>query len=782
LCKIPLTITYLLENQPPNLHIVLITRADPPLSLARLRAHGQLLEVRASDLQFTPDEAAALLNDAMALALEPEQIAAVHLRTEGWIVGLRLAALSLREHSSLDREGFIEQFTGSHRFILEYLTEEVLRALPEEQRQFLLRTSILDQFCAPLCHAVTGNADCHRLLDEIRIANLFLVPLDAGGRWFRYHHLFADLLRTLLERDHPGASAALHQRAAVWFDEQGYPAQAVDHALRSGDPAQAKELFFKHWLSVFHRGEVATVLRWLDALPEQAAAGDPSLSVAHCWALFLSGQSTAIAPPLERASEAYDRLVAGGALSGVPQSLIAAQLAMMRSVLARGRADHAQSVAYGEDAVRLAPPEIPEIAGTAWDRLGLFSTSWHKASMVLDAAGTAWNMLGGARAGAGDYEGAIEAHKRGIEVVYGAGNLVGAYMCTYARAMYLIVQGRLNEAEDLCRSTIERGLRDGHGDFPAAGWPRVAMARIELERNRLEEAEAHLNDGLRIARHAGFGELQRAGRYIGAHIAAARGDLEGALAILQDTERIVSALDDPYQSGELAREWIKVYLNAGQWDAARAELALLEQHYAVTRHANVLLWRNWLAAALLCAEGRHRQALVRLDKAIGHVRATNSIGEWIRLLALQAVALEARGRRESARSALREALELDAPEGYVRRWLDAGPSIAPLLRDLRDRGDTPQVLHAYLDALLDACQRAFGDLALQPLDRMLDPLTPRELEVTRLICQGYSNAEIARQLVVAVSTVKKHTSHIYDKLGVRSRAQAIARAHDLGLV
>jgi LuxR family maltose regulon positive regulatory protein len=522
-------LSYLLDHQPANLRIVLISRVDPPISLARLRAHGQLIEIRATNLEFSAAEAAILFNDVINLNLNPEQVEALNERTEGWIVGLQLAALSLRGHPAYDT--FFERFTGSHQFVLDYLTEEVLRTLPDAQRQFLLRTSILDQFCAPLCHAVTGNADCPRMLDEIRIANLFLIPLgrtpsdDTGGRWFRYHHLFAGLLRTLLERDHPGASAALHQRAAVWFDEQGFPAQAVDHALRSGDPGQAKELFFRHWLSVFHSGGVATVLRWLDALPEPAAGVDPSLAVAHCWALFLSGQSTAIGPPLERACEAYDRLVAKGALSGVPQSLIAAHLAMMRSVLARGRADHARSVAYGEEAVRLAPPEMQETTGTGWDMLGLFSTSRHKASMVLDAAGTAWNMLGGARAGAGDYEGAIEAHKRGIELVYGAGNLVGAHMSTYAQAMYLIVQGRLGEAEHACRSMIERGLRDGYGDLPAAGWPHVAMARIELERDRLEEAEAYLDDGLRIARPGGQGELLRAGRYLGAQLAAARGDL-----------------------------------------------------------------------------------------------------------------------------------------------------------------------------------------------------------------------------------------------------------------
>ena len=788
---------YLLDHLPPpsvgGLHLTLIARADPPLSLARLRAHGQLLEIRASDLQFTPDEAATLLNGMMALALNPEQVAAVRQRTEGWIVGLRLAALSLKRQPSLDRDRgrahaeFIQQFTGSHQYILDYLTEEVLRALPDEQREFLLQTSILDRFNAPLCRAVTGNAASRRLLGEIRLANLFLIPLDTGGRWFRYHHLFADLIRTLLERDHLDKIPALHSKAAAWFDGQGYPDQAVDHALRAGDPTRAKQMIFKHWGAVFRRGEVATVLRWLDALlPAQAPAGDPSVSLAYCWALFLSGQPTAIAPPLERAREAYDRLVAEGTLTGAPQSVVAAQLAIMSSVLARGNGQHAESVADAEQAVRLVPPEMPEPAETAWDALGLFSLSQYKAPVVLETAGTAWNMLAVARAGAGNFDGAIEAHSRGIELSHRVGNLVGAYSCTYGCAMYAFIQGRLNEAEDLCRSTIERAAREGHADLPLAGWPYVALARIEAERYRLGEAQACLDRGLQIARRGGFGELQRAGRYLRAQLAAARGDLEGALAILQDTERIVSALDDPYLSGELSWKWATVYYKAGQWDAAREKLAVLEQSCAVTRHAILLVSRDWLTAGLLCAAERYAEALIKLDEAIGRVRATNSIGALIRLLALQAAALSATGGRGAARAALREALELGAPEGYVWHWLEAGSEIAPLLHEWRDRSDTPQALHVYLDALLDACRTAFGaparPPAATPAGAMLDPLTTRELEVTRLICQGLSNAEIARQLVVAVSTIKKHTSHIYDKLGVRSRSQAIARAHELGLV
>jgi LuxR family maltose regulon positive regulatory protein len=352
--------------------------------------------------------------------------------------------------------------------------------------------------------------------------------------------------------------------------------------------------------------------------------------------------------------------------------------------------------------------------------------------------------------------------------------------------MYLIAQGRLKEADGSCRSAIERGLREGHGDLPVAGWPYVAMSRIELERYRLDKAEAYLNDGLRIARPGGYGELLRAGRYLRAHLAAARGNQDGAVDILQDTERIVDAMDDPYLRGELAWEWTTVCLNTGDWHGARIKLANLERICTATRHANLLMARDWLTARLLSAEGRYDEALAELAEAIHRARAADSKGTLSRLLALQAVALDATGKREATRSVLREAVNLGAPGGYIRRWLEAGPAIAPLLRDLRDQSDTPEAWYPYLDALLDTCRSAFGDAALQPARQlageMLDPLTERELEIMRLIGQGYSNPEIASELVVTVNTIKKHTSNIYGKLGVRSRTQAIARAHELNLL
>jgi LuxR family maltose regulon positive regulatory protein len=749
------SLSYLLEHQPQNLHLILITRVDPLIPLARLRAQGQLNEIRAEELQFSTAEAKTLLNEKMGLNLKPEQIELLNTRTESWVVGLQLAALSLKGHS--DHESFIEMFTGGHQFILDYLTEEVLDTLPEAQREFLLRTSILERFCDSLCKAVTGDPSSQQLLEEIRKSNLFLIPLDNEGRWFRYQHLFAEVLNVLLERYHPDELSALHLRAAAWFEREGYPGEAVDHALHSGDMVRARELVLKHWLLVLHRGEIATVLRWLDALPESEET-DPYVPLAKCWALFISWQNSAIGPQLERATDAYEFLVDKGSLHGEQKEEVAAQLAMMRSVLARERGEHAKSVAHAEEAARLVPSDM------------------------VEGIGTAWNMLAAARAGAGDFGGAIEAYESGIALAYEEGNLVGAYMCSYGQAMYMLIQGQLNEAEELCRQTIDRAVREGHGDFPAAGALHIAMARIEMERGHLDEAEAYLNTGLRIARPGGFGETERTGRYLRAHIASIRGDLATAVDVFVETARIINAMDEPYQTGELNREWALLCIQTGDLDAARKKLHLLDEAIAAIGHGNLLLWRGSLVPRLLCAEERYEEALTALEEPIARAQAGHSNGQMIRLLALQAIALDALGESKLARFALHKGLALGAPGGYIWQWLSAGSGIEPLLRNLRAERDCPEGFRPYLDSLLDACQEIFGE-SKQPTPReQPDLLTPRELDILRLICEGYSNPEIANKLVVTLNTVKKHTSNIYGKLGVRSRTQAIARANELNLL
>jgi LuxR family maltose regulon positive regulatory protein len=743
-------VDFLLEYQPPNSHMVLITRVDPPLSLARLRAHGQLGEIRATDLQFTEQEASILLNTVMRFNLSSQQVSALVNRTEGWAVGLHLAALSLKNTVAV--KAFIEQFTGSHQFVLDYLTEEVLRGLPESQRRFLLQTSILDRFNEPLCRAVVGGTVENGALSALRSSNLFLTPLDEQGEWFRYHQLFAELLRALLQRDYPERLAELHLNAAAWFAAEGFIDEAVKHALRSGDMAYAKDLIVQHWSAMTHQGKVSTVLRWLDALPAELNQRDLGVALARCWALHLSGQTSAIVSCLTTAETLFEQVVSAGNMPVSQQNVIASQLSMMESVLARVNGDHAAAVAHAEDAVRIVPQD------------------------VLHAAGPAWNLLGAARIGAGDLDGGIAAFEHGIELAYTGNNLLSAFVSIFGQAVYLAQQGHLNTAEEKCRAALDRATGDGHAEFPATGLLHIALARLALERNKLDEAETHLSAGLQIARSGGFSEAIRFGRYTRAHLAAARGNIHQATRIFEDAEPIIVAMDDPYLTGELNREWARVCLLAGDLESARQRLAILEEKSTATHHPQLHSAHAWMAARLFISIGCYSNALAILADAIHDARTAHSYGELIRLLALQSVALTGNDNPVHARTALLRAVDLGAPQGYIRQWLDAGPALVPSVKQLRDGAEAGN--RAYLDLVVAACQVTFG-AAAPPPRALLNPLSDRELAVLRLIDEGCSNREIAEKLVVTLHTVKKHTSNIYSKLGVASRTQAVARAREL---
>jgi LuxR family maltose regulon positive regulatory protein len=746
-------LSYVLDHQPSNLHIFLLTRADPQFAMARLRAHNALIEVRAGDLQFSPDEAATLLNDKMGLALDPWQIDTVTARTENWAVGLRLAAVALRDHPAPGN--FLQDFTGSHHFILDYLAEEVIRNLPAEQREFLLRTSLLERFCGELCQEVAGVSSGQAMLEEIRKRNLFLIRLDGEGNWFRYHHLFAEVLHALLRHHHSGEIGALHLKAAEWLDGNGYPVEAVDHGLRSGNTARAADLVLRHWLPAVHRGEVATVLRWLDALPHEVTAGDLPLTLARCWALLVSGQTAAIAPHLEQADRQFDAAAKDRLVTDTDTASISAQLSMMRSVVARSAGDHAQAVAYAEAAGRLVPGDRAE------------------------GIGTTWTIIGAARAGAGDYEGAIEAYGRGIEPGYADGNLSGAFGCIYGQAMYLVLQGRIGEADALCRAALERADRESNGELPAAGWLHIAMARIALERTHLDTALTYVDHGLRIATTGGFGEAVRSGRCVQAHILAARGEFDSATRLFEETERIVRSMRDPYLAGDLSREWAGLCFTRGDLEGAHERMRVLEESIASTKHANLVLARRWMVPRLLCAEERYEAAVDALDDSIRHARRAKSNGELLRLLALLAAAHGAVGDRQAAGSDLIEALELGAAGGYVWRVMDAGPLLGDVLLDIGSDRQAGR-FRDYLDLLVRAHREIYSTGRIRQAAR--DSLTRREVEIMRLICRGLSNQEIAGELIVSLNTVKKHTSNIYGKLGVRSRTQAIARARGMDLV
>ncbi|MBN1122423.1 MAG: hypothetical protein JXJ17_15210 [Anaerolineae bacterium] len=740
------SLSFFLEHLPPTIHVLILTRVDPPFSLGRLRANGNLTEIRAADLQFSLDETADFLGRVMHLSLTPEQISALEKRTEGWIVGLKLAALSLQRQP--DSARFIDAFSGSHQYILEYLTEEVLHSLSADRRAFLLRTSILDSFCPSLCEAVTGDPDSLQIVADLLAENLFVIPLDQAGDWFRYHHLFTQLLQALLQRDFPAEIPDLHLRAADWYNDAGHLAQAAEHKFRSGDMQQAKTYVVDRWNDMLHRGGVTTVLKWAKRLPDDMAREDVNLALANCWARYLTGQSLAMAPYIDYAESDFNRLVDEGLLAGKQRGFIESQVYMMRSAFAQSQGRFDESVAYAEHAVRVVPPEM-----------GI-------------AAGPAWNLLGAARASTGDIDGGIDAYQTGIDIAYNARNFLSAFAAIFWSTVYLIRQGRLTEAHDGCQIILDRALADGLSNFPAVGLLYVALALIALERNHLDEAQAL------VEKSGGFSEALRYGRTIRARLYLALGEIETAKPVMEDVERIVLATGEPHASAEMHIEWAKMHIRLGHPDQVRARLAALSQLDATNlAHPLLRFSFDWLSACVLWLDGDLAPALDIVDAALRRASASNSDGERLRFLILRALILDAADRFAESRSALLEALRIGSSQGYMRTWIDAGEQIAPLLAKVhRDGVDSPALL-PYLDTLLDLCDATFDPSAAPS-----SILTDRELEIMQLIGEGCSNTQIAEGLVVSINTVKKHTSNIYSKLGVASRTQAIAKARELELI
>jgi LuxR family maltose regulon positive regulatory protein len=523
------SLSFFLEHMPSTGHMLLLTRVDPPLPLGRLRANSDLSEIRAADLQFTIGETSEFLNKVMDLELSQEQITTLDKRTEGWVVGLKLAGLSLQRRPDTDR--FIDAFSGSHQYILEYLTEEVLSTLSDSQQRFLLHTSILDAFCTSLCEAVTGEPDSQEIIDEAISTNLFVIPLDQSGEWFRYHHLFSELLRSLLARDFTNEVPGLHLRASSWYREAGYLAQAADHVFLSGDMERAKTYVIENWNAMLHRGGVNTVLKWVNRLPDHMAQDDVYLALANCWARHLSGRTLEMAPYVEYAGSAFKRLVDQEQLVGEQRGFVESQVYMMRSALLRSQEQFEDSVRYAEQAVEAVPTNI-----------GI-------------AAGPAWNLLGAAREGAGDIDGGIAAYQKGMGIAYSAENYLSAFAAVFWSTMYLIRQGRLTEAYDTCRLVIERATQDDLAGFPAFGLLYVALALIALERNQLDEAREL------VLRGGGFSEALRYGRTIRARLHLALGEPETAIAMLEDVERIVTATGEPHAIAEMHFEWAKLHIN-----------------------------------------------------------------------------------------------------------------------------------------------------------------------------------------------------------------------------
>ena len=764
------SLRFLLEHRPDGLCVVLATRSDPPLALARLRARGQLIELRADQLRFTDGEAAVLLRHVAAgsgPALPDEIATALAARTEGWAAGLQLAAMSLRGRS--DVAGFVADFSGSHRHVLDYLAEEVLERQPEQVRAFLLETSVLDRLSGELCDAVTGRPGSQALLEQVEHAGLFLTPLDEVRGWWRYHHLFADLLRARLEAEQPGRVARLHRNAAGWCGERGLADEAIRHAIAAGEMTWAARLIEQHFDAVFYmRGETATIERWLAALPADLILSRPRLLLAQAQMAAAGGRID----DLERWADVAERACARVAEEPF-EPTVGHAASLLANVPAHIALDHSYVAQLRGD-----PDRTAQFASQALAELG--DEEWALNSIAQGLLAMAeW------------LRGRLAAAEHAF-VSSGAGWRAAGQHTVTAWGMYQLAQvqrarGRLDDAIQTSRQALEITAEPGHALLPAAGPAYVRLAEVAYQRNELDTALRHVTQGIVLCRQFVYTAPLATGLATLALIRQATGDPAGALEAINEAGQASqgpAGLLNPVPARRA-----QLLLAQGDLQAA-ARFMHVQGVGPADKPDYSREPEQLLLARVLLAQGRPDQALALLDRMHAAAAVEDRTGSLIETGALRALALAASGEEEAAVTALAGTLLLACPQGHVRIFTDEGPPMAALLGRLvaaqRARQSAAGVPLGYLAQL----QRAFGagPSALGPgrdtaaVPGIVDPLTGRELEVLKMLAAGRSNQAIAGELVVSLDTVKKHVGHVLGKLGAANRTEAVARARELSLI
>ena len=529
--------TFLLDHLPPSLHLVIATRADPPLPISRLRARGQLTELRVADLRFTTDEALAFLNDSMNLGLTAQDVEALETRTEGWIVGLQLAALSMQGRA--DTRAFIQAFTGSHHYVLEYLADEVLPRQPEPLQRFLIETAILGRMCAPLCDAVTERTDSADVLADLNRRNLFLTPLDGEHYWFRYHHLFADLLQGNLQRTRTNDVPGLHRRAAQWYQANGYAQDALRHALAIPDYPYASRLVVDNWRRIYHQGRLNTAMQWLDALPADFVRQSPPLSVAYCWTLFVRGDYDRIALYLDDITQTFDQMVASGDLpkEHPEYNIVLQQVILLRSVVARNRGDVVTAIKEIEQL-------LPTVAG--------FRPTFGQ--VVVDMGYTAcYSQMGYNFVAANDLEQAAEYLSRVSLHARSCGNIFALAHATLELARINLLQGRIDQAEKICRAELALAEQPGYADYPAFGLIHLALADVLRAKKTWDEAEKHLRQGLETAQKSGHVLYLAQGYLIAARLHHAQGNASPVQDDIRRAEQLAASIHNRFLNDAIAQ-------------------------------------------------------------------------------------------------------------------------------------------------------------------------------------------------------------------------------------
>ena len=749
-------LTFLLDHLPPHMHLVFLTRADPPLPIARFRARGQLTEIRATDLRFSVDEATRFLNQVMGLNLTGEQVAALEARSEGWITGLQLAALSMQGRK--DVTGFISTFTGSHQYIVDYLAEEVLNRQPETIREFLLKTSLLDRLTGTLCDAVIERTGGQAMLEMLAHSNLFLIPLDDERCWFRYHHLFADLLQNRLRQSsRPQAIADLHQRASKWYDSHKMLNDAIEHSLAAQEYEEVKRLLRGYFPGWFRAENRARTFQWLEGFPKDFLEAEPWLCVVYAWIVWSWGKMGEAETYLAYAQQALIRLEAAGKLpvgdfeyDGLPAEILA-----FRALISAQRDDPDYVIELANQALALSPENAHTVRGIA--------------HLALQ---TVYRNLG-------EMEKAIEACRLGLPEAQAGAEIGTVVSILQTLGVTLFIQGRLHEAAQVYREGLEHAASKGEAHFPAYSLIRMRLADIHYQWNQLDDAENLVKTGLERSDFGGNLWGMFYGRHLFCRILFARGDRQGVQKILSEIEGILPKMVGAYYSEELncVTELTKVRLGVIE----NAELGNLTAPSALgdnpttTQVERVLNQMN-VQVALKKTE-QIPEMLSELERITSR---RGNLAYLIKVFILQAVVWQRKGELERALTGLEKALSLAKPEGFMRVFLDEGEPIRELLKVAGSRLKDETVVR-YSRELLEAfvTESAQSILAKQQL---IEPLSERELEVLQLVAVGKSNQQIANALFITRGTVKKHLNNIFGKLNVQSRTQCVARGRELNLL
>ncbi len=758
--------TFVLDHRPAQLRVVISGRTDPPLPVARLRARGELVEIRAADLRFSSGEASAYLNEAMNLALKPEDVSALEARTEGWIAALQLAALSLQGRD--DVSGFIRTFAGDDRYVVDYLVQEVLEHQPEPVRQFLLQTSILDRLSGPLCDAVTGREDSTGMLTQLERANLFLVPLDDRRLWYRYHQLFADVLQVHLREQYPNDAATLHGLASRWFEVNESPAEAITHALAARDFGRAAELVEGAIPDLRTSRQEVVLLGWLRSLPDDVLAASPVLSVALAGTLLAVGEYDGVETRLRDAekwiaahppNEGRTRLDAPaiGVLDSEEFGRLAASVQMHRAGLCLVRRDPAGTVRHAREALELAAVDDHLNRGAASALMGL----------------AAW--------GGGDLEVAHRAYTDAVVLLRTAGFISDSLGCRIALADIGLAQGRVGASLNIYEQGLAEASPSEGAILRGAADMHVGLGEMHRERGDLAGATHHLERSHELGEHLGLPQNRYRWRVAMARIRQTEGDLEGALELLNEAERFyVGDFSPDVRPVPAMRARLQVaHRDWGQvlgWVKDRGlsvhdDLSYLREFEHITL-ARVLMGR-YTAQADQSSLAEATTFLGRLQTA---AESGHRNGSVIEVTMLQALAHQAGGDIPAALVALEHALVLAEPEGYVRTFVDEGPPMNSLLRAAAKQGISSQYAERLLAGFTTTKHRTPHQ------EGLIDPLSERELVVLRLLGTDLDGPGIARELSVSLTTVRTHIQHIYTKLGVNSRRAAVRRAQELALV